>query len=241
MSNSTRLATLVAGLLTFAAAPAEAGVLIQSSMVGGAPTGVAYATFNSLALGGTGGSVMASNGQSIQVNFLGDAQAVQGASGGVYAAPFLSNGNGGAFGTPDGADASTYLTSGSRTAFANSGVELVFSGAMTYLGLLWGSVDNYNSLDFYGADGLIGTITGSQVWNNANGDQGAQGTFYVNIVSDTAFTRVVARSDGYAFEFDNVAFNATNPVPEPLTLSLMGLGLLALGFAARRRRQHCHA
>ncbi len=79
------------------------------------------------------------------------------------------------------------------------------------------------------------TSPGSQVTASANGDQGAQGTDYVNIFSDMAFTRVVARSDGYAFEFDNVAFNASNPIPAPATLSLLGLALLGVGAATRRR------
>lgn len=218
------------------AAPARADLIIQSAMVGGAPTGVAYVNFDGLALGQAGGQALASNGQFVQVNFAGDARAVQGAASGLYAAPFLSNSNGALFGTPNGADSTTYLTSGSAATFAGAQVEMVFGGAQHYLGLLWGSVDTYNYLDFYGANGLIGTIGGGDVTATANGDQGAQGTYYVNITSDAAFTRVVARSNGYAFEFDNVAFSATSPVPEPLTLSLLGTALLGLGVAARRRR-----
>lgn len=236
--SSIAFATALAVTASFASAPASAALLVQSASVGGSPTGSAFANFDDLALGTAGGNSLASNGQYVHVNFLGDAQAVQGASGGYYAAPVASSNNGLNFGLANGTDASTYLTSGSRGAYANAGVELILPQSMMYLGLLWGSVDTYNSLDFYDANGLIGTITGSQVNASANGDQGTQGTFYVNIFSDTAFTRVVARSDGYAFEFDNVAFNTSGtPVPAPATLSLMGLVLLGLGAAARRRQR----
>ena len=232
-----KLASLaLAATLAFAAAPAGAAVLVQSATVGGVPTGVAYANLNDLTLGNAGGNALASNGQSLAIAFLGNAKAVQGAASGQYAAPVLSNGNGASFGTPNGVDATTYLTSGSANAVAGSGVEIVLPEAMKYFGLLWGSVDSYNFLDFYDGNTLLGTISGSDVTASANGDQGTQGTFYVNILSDAAFTRVVARSNGYAFEFDNLAFNVSDPVPGPATLSLMGLALLGLGTAAGRRR-----
>ena len=86
---------------------ARAGLILDAS-VGGAPTGVNYANFNGLPLGATGGM---SNG--ITVTFSGDAQAVQGSLSGVYAAPYLSNGNGALFGDPNnGPDATTYLSTG---------------------------------------------------------------------------------------------------------------------------------
>lgn len=235
-SKSKLAAIAVAATLAFATVPASAAVMVQSATVGGVPTGVAYANFNDLALGNAGGTSFASNGQSLAITFLGNASAVQGAASGLYAAPVLSGGNGASFGTPDGADATTYLSSGSASAVAGSAVEILLPEAMKYFGLLWGSVDSYNFLDFYDGDELVGTISGSDVTASANGDQGTQGTFYVNILSDETFTRVVARSNGYAFEFDNVAFNAENPVPAPATLSLMGLALLGIAAATRRRR-----
>jgi hypothetical protein len=70
-----------------------------------------------------------SNG--ITVSFTGDGQAVQGSESGVYAAPYLSNGNGTLFGDPNnGADTTTYLTTGTGS------VTLALPGQEMYIGLL---------------------------------------------------------------------------------------------------------
>jgi hypothetical protein len=205
---------------------ARAGITINAS-VGGAPTGVNYVNFDGLPLGGAGGI---SNG--VTVSFTGDGQAVQGSQSGVYAAPFLSNGNGTLFGDPNnGPDTTTYLATGIGS------VTLTLPGQETYVGLLWGSVDNYNSLSLYNGATLVGTVTGTDVTSNANGDQGEFGTYYVNITSTQSFNSVVATSTSYAFEFDNVAFG-TSAVPEPssLILSLIG-GMGALTFKLMRRKR----
>ena len=67
---------------------AQAGITFDAS-VGGAPTGVNYANFDGVPLGTAGGM---SDG--ITVSFTTDGQAVQGSQSGLYAAPYLSNGNG---------------------------------------------------------------------------------------------------------------------------------------------------
>jgi hypothetical protein len=204
---------------------ARAGITIDAS-VGGAPTGVNYANFDSLTLGNTGGT---SNG--ITVSFTGDAQAVQGSLVNVYAAPYLSNGNGSLFGdSTNGPDATTYLSTGIGS------VTLSLPGQEMYIGLLWGSVDSYNTLSLYNDSTLVGTITGTDVTSNANGDQGMNGTFYVNITSTGSFNEVVASSSQYAFEFDNVAYNPS-AVPEPSTFVLAGIAAIGgLGVWVRRRR-----
>jgi hypothetical protein len=156
---------------------------------------------------------------------------------GQYAAPFISGGNGTPFGNyqADGQDATQYLATGIGQVIMQLG------GDAHYFGLLWGSVDTYNMLSFYNGNNLLFSFSGLDVDNLANGDQGAAGTFYVNINSSIAFDKVVAASSGYAFEFDNVALSRdpvqlpVNGVPAPGTLALLGLGLLGAIFGRRRQ------
>ena len=213
----------VLGLIT----QAQATFIINSSVTGGALSGVNYANFDNLTLGGVGGV-----DGGITVSFTPDAKAVQGSSSGVYAAPFLTGANGTGFGNVydpvnGTADATTYLTTGSYgSSYSSANVTLIFPSTENYLGLLWGSVDTYNTLTFYKSGNVVGTVTGTDVLNPANGYQQYGGTAYVNITG-VAFDKVVAKSSQYAFEFDNVAYGV---VPEPTTL--ISGALLLLPFAA---------
>ena len=220
------------------AGTAQAGLLVNGS-VGGAPNGVIKENFDTLIPGNATTTTLSSG---ITVAYQPDGQAAIGTSTGLYAAPFLSGNNGLGFGPlgsnqPDGADATPYLTTGSTGAFNGASVTLTLPGLERYLGLLWGSVDGYNTLSFYNGATLVGVVTGGDVTASPNGDQGVNGTLYVNINADlgSAFDRVVATSSQYAFEFDNVAFNST-PIPEPAGLALLGAGLAGLGVIRRRRR-----
>lgn len=224
-------AVLVAGMGLGATTASATAVL--SGSVGGVPAGAdQYESFDSLTLGSAGGPTPSG----ITVSFASDGEAVKGAVGGMYAKPFVSGGNGANFGgQPDGADATTYLTSGLGSAI------LSFTGQQRYLGLLWGSVDDYNTLEFFSGGVSVAIFTGSNVGSSAGtgncigGNQGALGTCYVNINFLTgSFDKVVATSSSYAFEFDNVAFSK-NPlrVPEPGTVGVFLLGLLLAGSAYR--------
>jgi hypothetical protein len=193
---------------------ARAGITVTES-IGGAPTGVNYANFDLLPLGNAGGT---SGG--INVSFGTDGKAVQGSLSDVDAAPYLSSKDGTLFGDSDnGPDQTTYLTTGIGS------VTLALPGQEKYIGLLWGSVDSYNTLSLYNGKTLIGSVSGTDVTLNATGDQGANGTYYVNITSTQSFDTVVATSTQYAFEFDNVSFNPT-AVPEPSSFALAFIGMM---------------
>jgi hypothetical protein len=238
LANGPRVLGLLTAALLLSASHAGAATLTVTGGVGDTPTGNTFVTFDGLTLGSTGGT---SNG--VTVTFSPDAAAVQGTTG-TYAEPYLSSNQGASFGQSNGPDTTPYLTSGSTGSYANAAVTLTFPTAETYLGLLWGSVDNYNTLTFYNGLTPIGTVTSASFDAGANGDQGVNGTYYVNItLTDEAFTSVVATSTQYAFEFDDVSYNSTlshsnlNEAPLPAAVWLFGSVLAGSGLVMRRRRK----
>ena len=207
-----------------------------SSSAGGTPVGAGpYVNFDDLAP--AGGTV--DGGITVSFSGIGAGPAALPDLVNRYAAPYITGGNGAPFGNTqaDGPNTTQYLSTGIGQ------VTLQLDQYHNYFGLLWGSVDDYNSLSFYDGADLLFSYTGLDVDQLANGSQSAAGTLYVNIISDTAFNRVVASSTSYAFEFDNVALDniatiptEVSPIPEPHTYTLLLAGLLLVGRMAARKR-----
>jgi len=119
-----------------------------------------------------------------------------------------------------------------------SNATFTFSQALASFGLLWGSIDDVNVIDFIGSGGTR-TFTGTQIAGLAGFDIGLtptnQRTRYVNFsLGDigAGVTRVVLRNTDGArvFEVDNVSYKA---IPTPALLP----GLIGFGIAALRKRK----
>lgn len=124
--------------------------------------------------------------------------------------------------------------------------QLGTGASLNYLGLYYGSIDTFNDLMFYDAQGnMLGTITGASLIKQFNGISGNQkadsSNIYVNLFfsPEEQFSSFSFRTTGIAFEMDNVSvgFNVAPPsqVPEPGSLALLGLGIAAIGLTRRRK------
>jgi hypothetical protein len=106
-----------------------------------------------------------------------------------------------------------------------------------YFGLLWGSMDTYNTIIFSFLDGAAsvsytGTDVASQPGANGNWYDAANNK-YVDFNFSNAIKTVTFTSGSNSFEIDNIA---VAPVPEPTTMLLFGAGLAGLAAMIRRKR-----
>ena len=158
------------GLLPLApvASSASMAATVLSASAGGAPVGAEmYENFDDLpAAGGVTG-----NGITVTFSGTGAGAVALPDAPGFYAAPYISGEQRRTVRRPpgDGRDGTQYLTTGIGE------VTLQLGGPNQYFGLLWGSVDDCNTLSFYNGATLLFSFTGHDVDPLANGDQGAAG------------------------------------------------------------------
>jgi hypothetical protein len=139
---------------------------------------------------------------------------------------------------------------GFYTTTSTAPVTIDFTGYLSATSLVnslsfyWGSTDTYNTLEIRNrSNGLMGSISGSSL-PSPNGNQVAPGSnirLFLNFTPQGAadFGYLVFKSGKPAFEFDDVALDVRSGgqvVPEPASASILALGLVAVGFVSRRKR-----
>ena len=144
-------------------------------------------------------------------------------------APFVKGSVAGEYAAPP-SDKTTYLSVGSPN--KSNPVTITFSVPIIYFGLYLGSSDTYNTVEFYQGGALVGSFTGAELIPPGNGNQ-AVGDYLNFNVANGAADKIVMSSFAPALETDNHSFVAA---PEPASIALVGLSLVALGICGFRCR-----
>ena len=241
-----KIVLLASATLAALVAPAHAALVTTASLFTAQPAAGATTTVISLqGLAAPSQGTVNGTGYTISFNTPADQGVVQGDLANRDAVPSAGISGGqetylvGDFGsaqTTNIAQSGKYLSTGG----AGSTIRITFAAPQTSLALLWGSIDASNQIAFNNATNDV--LTGATVQALAagfvsNGFQGPGGSAYVSTTSSSTFTTVTLSSGVISFEAtalvgSNTPFN-TN-VPEPMSIALMGMGLLGLGMVRRR-------
>ena len=110
---------------------------------------------------------------------------------------------------------------------------------LTSLSFDLGSLDDYNTLEFWSGGSLVKTFVGGDLTATPDGNQTSDLTnrrYYFTFDASDDINKIVFKSADPAFEFDNFAATVAG-VPEPATWAMMILGFGFVGFMMRSNRQ----
>jgi hypothetical protein len=121
--------------------------------------------------------------------------------------------------TPTGLETRNYFSTQ-----PNGAISINYTQNQQYFGIMWGSVDSYNSLSFYNNNTLIDQVSGQEIVRNPSGSQAATGTYFANFnfAADSGFNRVVFSSSSPAFEFNMIAFSTQTQAITPTQVAAAG-------------------
>lgn len=145
----------------------------------------------------------------------------------TYNQAYVHSGSlGGQYATPFG-DATPYFAV--RADPAESPAAITFGAVYDNFSMLWGSVDQYNTLEFYLGSTLVKTVFGGSL-PPATGDQGPDGT-RTYTTGGFSFDSIHLVTSQNAFEIDDI----TVGVPDGGTTAVL-LGLAMVGIVAVRSK-----